>query len=143
MVSNKVNASLTERERAMRPLRELKKFDEALEELRNKGKIIVVTDHLDIPHHGEASALIEDIEVFKKLAEKTDVVAAMVAYEEHANMLVIYGLIRVGWLYVLYDKHVHVAGSGFRLSGPPKLKEEVRKAVKEFYHKWSQFMKAY
>jgi hypothetical protein len=123
------------------PAREVRKFDEVLERLAGKGKVVVVTDHLDIPHHGEASALIEDLELFERLAEKSDVVAAMVAYEEHANMLVIYGLTKVGWLYVLYDNHVHVSGSGFRLSGPPQLKEEVRRAVAEFYEKWNKRMK--
>ncbi|NPA84473.1 MAG: hypothetical protein GXO07_00520 [Crenarchaeota archaeon] len=124
------------------PAREIWKFDEALERLEKKGKTIVVTDHLDIPHHGEASALIEDLEVFEKLADKSDVVAATVAYEERANILVIYGLIRLDWLYVLYDRHVHVSASGFRLSGAPQLKEEVRRAVKQFYQKWLEKMRA-
>jgi len=123
------------------PVNEIKEFDKVLERLREKGKTIVVTDHLDIPHHGEASALVEDLKVFEKLAEKSNAVAAMVAYQEHANMLVIYGLTRVDWLYVLYDKHVHVAASGFRLSGPPQLKGEVKRAVAEFYKKWTEKMK--
>ncbi len=125
-----------------RPTKALESFDKALEELRSEGVTVVVTDHLDIPHHGEASALIEDLEVFKKLAKRSGVVAAMVAYEEHANLLVIYGLTRVDWLYVLYNVHVNVAGSGFRLAGPPQLKEEVRRAVRQFYDKWLQLMKS-
>ena len=125
-----------------RVLRLLEEFDKALEELKNEGVTVVVTDHLDIPHHGTAaSALVDDIEVFKRMAKKSGVVAAMAAYEEHTNMLVIYGLTRVGWLYVLYDVHAHVAGSSMRLSGPPQLKAEVRKKVKEFYEKWTRLMK--
>ncbi|UXD22653.1 hypothetical protein IPA_07050 [Ignicoccus pacificus DSM 13166] len=124
-----------------RPTKALEQFDKVLEELKSEGVTVVVTDHLDIPHHGEASALIEDLEVFKKLAKKSGTVAAMVAYEEHANLLVIYGLTRVDWLYVLYNVHVNVAGSSFRLSGPPQMKEEVKRKVREFYQKWLELMK--
>ena len=124
-----------------RPTKALDEFDKALEELRKEGVTVVVTDHLDIPHHGEASALIEDLEVFKKLAKKSGTVAAMVAYEEQANLLVIYGLTRVDWLYVLYNVHINVAGSSFRLSGPPQLKEETRRKVREFFDKWLRIMR--
>ncbi|ALU12549.1 hypothetical protein EYM_05055 [Ignicoccus islandicus DSM 13165] len=124
-------------------IRALDEFDKALEELRSEGVTIVVTDHLDIPHHGTAaSALIEDLDVFKKLARKSGTVAAMVAYDDRANMLVIYGLTMVDWLYVLYDVHLNVAGSSLRLSGPPQLKEETRKRIREFYQKWSNLMKS-
>ncbi len=124
-------------------LKALDEFDKALEELRSEGVTVVVTDHLDIPHHGTAaSAVIEDIEVFKKLAKKSGTVAAMVAYDDRANMLVIYGLTAVDWLYVLYDVHVNVAGSSLRLSGPPQLKEETKKRIREFYRKWSELMRA-
>ena len=124
-------------------LRALDEFDRALEELRSMGVTIVVTDHLDIPHHGTAaSALVEDLEVFKKLAQKSGTVAAMVAYDDRANMLVIYGLTAVNWLYVLYDVHVNVAGSSLRLSGPPQLKEETRRRIREFYEKWNRLMRS-
>jgi len=124
-----------------RPTKALDEFDKALEELMKEGVTVVVTDHLDIPHHGEASALVEDLEIFKKLAKKSKTVAAMVAYEEQANLLVIYGLTRVDWLYVLYNVHINVAGSSFRLSGPPQLKQETRRRVKEFFEKWKNIMR--
>ena len=115
---------------------EIEKFSQILQRLKEKGKVVVVSRHLEIPHHGEPLVLVENPEVFENIVEKSNVIAAMVAYDERANMLVIYGRTRLDWLYVLYDRHVHVSTSTFRLSGPSQVRMEVQKAISEFYKKW-------